>query len=397
MVPNRILLSNDATASYLATEHSSHLLTTRNSRKSFISLHCGSKSSEVTYFTVTGTVIYPVVHKRKNVGGDALSGALYHLLKQTFGEKMLSSYRDENYEGYTDLLCAVEKSKHLFQKNHDMVLHVPFSFSQHFSRKTKTKILEHPNRMGFLYHPTDNTVIIPHDVIAPMFTNLADQLADLIKDALNEVPPVLNVSMVPIYLTGGLGRNGFLQCLLRAKLGSFKVILASKPTLALLYGALCSVPLTSAKTRQSALMLGMTAAAHYDRETLHPQAVTFKDHAVFCNAFIPFVMKNEYLTSADHEAHHSFFAASPQQESILIKIFFSERDQEPLYEDRMECVSQLQLYIPLEKRGVATGRLFVFEVILKFEEQPEGILVTVKDSDGVVYGTSRILRPVVRP
>ncbi|OQV24897.1 hypothetical protein BV898_01479 [Hypsibius exemplaris] len=125
-------------------------------------------------------------------------------------------------------------------------------------------------------------------------------------------------------------------------------------------------------------------------------SVVLPEDAFLCNAFVPFVKKDEYLTGRDHSSVHSFFAASPIQESILVRVFFVENLERCgiVYADTMQCVSQLQLHIPLEKRGISTGKLFVFHVLMRFVQEPEGLTVTVKDADGIVYGCCRIIRSV---
>ena len=101
--------------------------------------------------------------------------------------------------------------------------------------------------------------------------------------------------------------------------------------------------------------------------------------------------------SPDQTYTHHFCAATLSQNSILIRVFFSENEQRGnISLDALECISQLHLHVPEEKRGGTTGERFFFRVTLTFMRDPDGVCIVVKDTNGVLYGSCRIFKNVYK-
>ncbi|XP_055346352.1 uncharacterized protein LOC129593884 [Paramacrobiotus metropolitanus] len=407
LAPYKIILRSNAVLAYLAGSNVPLLLPATSPRiltamprstHKFISMHISAKKTTITYATVEDGILFPAVRKTMEYGEQKISDALCRLLQTTFGVTMIQSYKKENYEGYVDLVGGIEKAKHLMRMDHDLVVHVPFSFCSHFHKKSKAKIADCPSRMGYKFNPTDNSISIPYSVVVKPFSEYIEKVIGLLHQCLQDQPPDLNAT-VPTYVTGVFAENILFLELLRSKLNGYDVLVQSEAKFAPLLGALAGQSIKSAKMLRSLYTVGLTAAAHCDREALHvPLARTPSSESYFCDAFIAFVKKDQYLPGRDYAVRKSFFAATPNQQSIWVRVFFAPEAVQvgTVCEDDMECVAQLHLQVPLEKRGVTTGKLFVFEVAVEFEAEPSGVHIVVQDIDKVILGSARVVRPVVQ-
>ncbi|GAU98051.1 hypothetical protein RvY_09251 [Ramazzottius varieornatus] len=367
----------------------------------FLLLDIGTYHTEVSYFTICGNVVCPAYSRKIPVGGQTISTALYKIMEDIFGSKVLSTYKAENYEGFVEILNCLEKAKRNAELNQKLACHLPFSFEAHFKRKFGKHLAEKVKQKGHYYDSVNNCVMLDTQLVRHIFKPFIDKLVDLITEVLRE-ENLLHGGLVTVYAVGGTADNPYVRGLLeqslpflRMKRHSDQAILPVVGTLKQALSGTSTVKnLETFRTLQSAYTIGVTAVGHCD----FMKSLSVKNLSVIKNAFIPIIQKDEYLTGSPDQAYtHHFCAATFSQNSILIRVFFSDVEQKgSVSVDTMECLSQLHLHIPEEKRGETTGERFFFRVSLTFMRDPNGVGIQAKDTNGVLYGSCRIFKNVYK-
>ncbi|OQV24902.1 hypothetical protein BV898_01484 [Hypsibius exemplaris] len=263
----RIVAAGNSLCRYISSPPLTKSPKAPSSLSPFMMIKSGAFSTEISAIAVEGKVLYPSVSKTAPFGGQSVSDGFYNLLVMMFGEEMLVTYKQENYEGHVDFLCAIEKAKRNVKRGQSASLHLPFSFSQHFKKKSarKSKLADHAHRAGCRFNSASNAVIVEPAAVLAIFQTVVNRVTSLLEEVLNEDQ---TKNGVPVYLTGGLTKSGLFRELVREAFPQRTFTPMEDIVTVTLSGALAGQDGAEFKTLQSSLTVGITAAAHCEQEAL---------------------------------------------------------------------------------------------------------------------------------
>ena len=280
-------------------------------------------------------------------GGTQVDDNFIQLLKDIFGEEVLSQYRSENPADWLQMMINFERRKRGFNpKDRSQSLNIALSYEFVDSYQTLTgKNIKTLKQTGISF--ASGMLRLSCDIMDKLFNPVVSGIVDHVKDLLQK--PVLR-EVSHVLLVGGFGESLVLQEALRGALNDkTELLVPSEASLCVLKGATLfgHLPGTIAK-RVARKTYGKDVNQVYD-PNIHPDPYKIVEHDGVSYAhplFYKFITKGDLVNTGQK----CVFTTSPStatQQSMETNIFQTDKP-DPVYTDEegVDMVGSIHIDLP---------------------------------------------------